>query len=85
MTEVILDTAAVAHLHQATEYLTLRDEKGKVIGYFVPVDSHAPKALGGVKSPLSPEERAERMQEPGGASLQEFWEKMRKTHPETFQ
>jgi hypothetical protein len=85
MPDVILDTAAVAHLHHATEYLTLRDEKGKVIGYFVPVDSRAPMVLGGVKSPLSPEEREERMQDKGGVSLQEFWANMRETHPDKFQ
>lgn len=85
MTEVTLDNKEVAKLHQATEYLTLRDEAGKVIGFFVPVESRAPKALWGVKSPLSPEERAERLKEPGGVSLKEFWGKMRETHPETFQ
>ena len=57
MAEVTLDTADVAKLHQATEYLTLRDQSGKVIGYFVPVESCAPTALGGVKSPLTAEER----------------------------
>ena len=84
MTEVTLDNATVEHLHQASEYLTLRNERGSVIGYFVPVESSSPRALGGVKSPLTPEERAERMQEQGGVSLKEFWAKMRATHPETF-
>lgn len=84
MTEVTLDNATVEHLHQASEYLTLRNEKGRVIGYFVPVESNSPRALGGVKSPLTPEERAERMQEQGGVSLKDFWAKMRETHPETF-
>lgn len=84
MTEVTLDNAAVEHLHQASEYLTLLNETGKVIGYFVPLESNSPKALGGVKSPLSPEERAERMQEQGGVSLKEFWAEMRATHPENF-
>ena len=85
MAEVTLDTADVAKLHQATEYLTLRDQSGKVIGYFVPVESCAPTALGGVKSPLTAEERAERMQDKEGVSLKDFWAKMRETHPDKFQ
>jgi hypothetical protein len=84
MTEVTLDNATVEHLHEASEYLKLRNEKGKVIGYFVPVESSASKVLGGVKSPLSPEERAERMQEQGGISIKEFWATMRETHPDKF-
>lgn len=84
MTEVTLDNATVEHLHQASEYLTLRNEKGSVIGYFVPVESNSPKALGGVKSPLTPAEPAERMQEQGGVSLKDFWTQMQETHPDKF-
>lgn len=80
MTQVTLDADTVSRLNHAHEYLTLRDTSGKLLGYFVPADL-TPRS---VKSPLTPDERARRLAEPGGTTLALFWEKMRKEHPEKF-
>jgi hypothetical protein len=84
MTEVTLNPAAISQLQSATEYLKLRDADGRLVGYFLPLDPKQREFVFGVKSPLTDEEREARRQETGGRTLAEFWEEMRKKHPDKF-
>ena len=85
MTQVTLNDEAVSRLNDVHDYVSLRDTKGKLLGYFVPADMAGSHTARSVKSPLTPEERARRLAEPGGITLAQFWEKMRQEHPEKFQ
>lgn len=88
MTKVVLqDAQTVATfdaLHQRAE---ICDAGGRVLGYYVAREVESGKYYKGVKSPLSPEERERILREEGnsGKTLAEFWEEMRRKHPEEFQ
>jgi hypothetical protein len=87
MTEVTLDPAVIAQLHDAKEYLKLRDSSGRVLGYFLPADKGSSVAFFGTKSPFSREEVDRRYRE--GAKdarpLADFWAEMRQKYPDQFQ
>jgi hypothetical protein len=85
MTEVVLSQAAISQIHEAKEYLRLRDSAGNVLGYFVPIDPSLSQVVLGAKSPLSPEERERRSKDQGGKTLDEFWAEMKQKYPEKFQ
>ncbi len=84
MTEVTLDSATISQLHNATEYLKLRNREGRVVGYFMPADPRLSEFVFGVKSPLNDEVREARRDETGGRTLTEFWQEMRQKHPDKF-
>ena len=88
MTKVVLkDAAVVAALDAIANRSQLCDGTGRVLGYFVPKSCDTPVSYKGLKSPLSPEERARILREEGdsGITLAEFWDEMRTKHPEQFQ
>ena len=88
MTKVVLkDAAVVAALDAIANRSQLCDDTGRVLGYFVPQSCDTPVSYRGVKSPLSAEERARILREEGnsGKTLAEFWDDMRRKHPEQFQ
>jgi hypothetical protein len=88
MTKVVLkDAAVVAALDAIANRSQLCDDSGRVLGYFVPQSCDTPVSYRGVKSPLSAEERARILREEGdsGKTLAEFWDEMRRKHPEQFQ
>ena len=88
MTKVVLkDAAVVAALDAIANRSELCDDTGRVLGYFVPQACEKQIYYKGVKSPLSPEERERILREEGssGKTLAEFWDDMRRKHPEQFQ
>jgi hypothetical protein len=88
MTKVVLkDAAVVAALDAIENRSQLCDATGRVLGYFVPQTCDGPISYRGVKSPLSPEERERILREEAGKgkTLAEFWDEMRRKHPEKFQ
>jgi len=88
MTKVVLkDAAFVAALDAIANRSQLCDDTGRVLGYFVLQSCDKPVSSKGVKSPLSPAERARILREEGssGKTLAEFWDEMRRKHPEQFQ
>jgi hypothetical protein len=88
MTKVVLkDAAFVAALDTIANRSQLCDDAGRALGYFVPQSCDKPVSYKGVKSPLSPEERARILREEAdsGKTLAEFWDEMRRKHPEQFQ
>lgn len=70
MTKVILDQAALDKLRQVQAVAKVCDETGGVVGYFHPVID--PTEYEGLEPPMSEEEIARRLQEPGGRSLAEI-------------
>ena len=88
MTKVVLeDAAVVAALNAIENRSQLCDVTGRVLGYYVPQSCERPISYRGVKSPLSPEERERILREEtkDAKTLAEFWEEMRRKHPEKFQ
>jgi hypothetical protein len=88
MTKVVLkDAAVVAALDAIENRCQLCDDTGRLLGYFVPQSTDRPISYRGVKSPLTPEERERILREEAGQgkTLAEFWEEMRRKHPEKFQ
>ena len=68
MTKVVLkDAAFVAALDAIANRSQLCDDTGRVLGYFVLQSCDKPVSSKGVKSPLSPEERARILREEGSS------------------
>ena len=86
MTEVIVDPSVVVQLHDAKEYLKLRDSSGRVLGYFLPAGKTASEVIVGVKSPFSKEELERRYREEAATArpLADFWAEMRQKYPDQF-
>jgi hypothetical protein len=88
MTKVVLNDATVVAALDAIDHRSqLCDASGRVLGYYVPQSCERPITYRGVKSPLSAEERARILLDESRESktLAEFWEEMRRKHPEKFQ
>jgi hypothetical protein len=86
MTRVVVDDARViAALHAISKRSEICDSSGQVLGYFVP-KSAASVFYKGMPSPLTAEERERliREQGPSARPLSEFWEDMKKKHPDEF-
>jgi len=86
MTEVILDAGAIAQLKDAQEQLKLRDESGRVLGYFLPAQGRGNDVIFGVKSPFSREEIERRLRDGAKTArpLSEFFAEMEKKYPGQF-
>jgi hypothetical protein len=69
MKTVVLDSGLRAKLFDLTHSLELRDETGRVLGYFAPVVSKEPNPDEGLEIPFSEEEIREFMQQTGGRPL----------------
>jgi hypothetical protein len=88
MTKVVLkDPAVVAALDAIANRSEICDSTGRVLGYYVPRSVDQLIYYKGVKSPYSKEELDRRIREEtkNSKTLAEFWEDMRKKHPEKFQ
>jgi hypothetical protein len=88
MTKVVVeDAAVVAALESIANRSELCDSTGRVLGYFVPGTVDRTIYYKGMKSPYSREELDRRIREEtkNSKTLAEFWEDMRKKHPEKFQ
>jgi hypothetical protein len=76
MPEVTIDKALVARLGNLSGTTALRDESGRVLGFFVPAaaaDSLWPAADG---CPYTPEELERFGREEGGRPLSEIWKSL---------
>jgi hypothetical protein len=88
MTKVVLeDAAVVAALESIANRSELCDSTGRVLGYFVPRSVDKLIYYKGMESPYSKEELERRIREEtkNTKTLAEFWEDMRRKHPEKFQ
>ena len=72
---IILDPALREQLNGLREQMEVRDEVGKVVGMFLPVDLYK-NLLGTTQIPFSEAEIERRMQEKGGCSLDAIWKKL---------
>lgn len=70
MIKVTLDPATIAKLHNLTERLELRDESGRVVGYFHPAKHTCPPDF--YEPPITREEVERLVNEPGGRPLAEI-------------
>ena len=70
MPTLILDAETRAKFTHLTERTDLRDESGRLLGHYIPVGPPCPWEPG-----LSEEEIRRRIQEPGGSTLAEFWQR----------
>ena len=86
MTKVVVDDAKfVAVLDKIEGRSEICDATGRVLGIYVPRGA-GPVVYKGAKSPFSKEELDRRFREEAkdARSLSQFWEDMRKKHPEQF-
>jgi hypothetical protein len=77
MQKVILDEALRSKLNGLNEHLELCDESGKRLGHFLPEELFREWLIALSEAEIcSDEELDRRMQEPGGRSLKEIWERL---------
>lgn len=76
MSTVTLDQELRSRLNGLNEAIEIRDEAGKVLGMYLPLEEYKKILYRGVEIPFSPEEIERRRKETGGCSLQEFWQRM---------
>lgn len=72
MNEVIVDAALRARLNNLDDLLQLRDESGRILGYFHPLVESAASGEGAIRSPISDEEIARRRSQRTGRTLAEI-------------
>jgi hypothetical protein len=72
---IVLDPALREQLNGLSEQMEVCDEKGKIVGMFLPLDFYK-YLVRSTRPPLSDEEIARRKQEKGGCSLDEIWKKL---------
>jgi len=87
MTRVVVqDERLLAALDAVSQQSEICDANGRVLGYYLPKAAGA-RIYKGAKSPLSPEERERILREEAATArpLSEFWDDMKKKHPEKFQ
>jgi len=73
MTAITFDEATLAKLKPLRGRVEVRDETGRIIGFYHPANPAAPTAP---KSPYSEEELRRRQAEPGGATLSEVLKRL---------
>ena len=71
MNEVTVDAALRARLNNLDDLLQIRDESGRVLGYFHPLVESASSEEGAIRSPISDEEIDRRRSQRTGRSLAE--------------
>jgi hypothetical protein len=83
MSQITVDAVLLARLNGLNEEITFCDERGRVLGRFVPADKHEDIPLEGLfvpppedKCPYSPEELHQMFTETGGRPLKEIWKSL---------
>jgi hypothetical protein len=69
MTKLVVPETLRARLEDCTESVQLCDERGHVLGYFLPAEIYDRTLYDGVEPPISDEELRRRVGEPGGRRL----------------
>ena len=77
MNHVVIDQDLRNRLNGLDKHATFCDEAGQPLGIFIPATDKAKLAY--VKVPFTEEEIQRRMQEKGGCTLPEIWEKLKKS------
>jgi hypothetical protein len=67
--KVLVDDEIIGRLGALHEAVELRDDNGRIYGYFHPVAAHAKAVPENFRSPISDEELARRGASPGGRPL----------------
>jgi len=70
MQSLILDPASQTKFSGVTEMTDVRDQSGRLLGHFVPIEPPCPW-----EAELSEPEIRRRIEEPGASTLEEFWRK----------
>jgi hypothetical protein len=70
MTQITIDASTVAKLKDVREMAELRDEKGRIVGHFLPGPPR--DANGNIIIPISDEEIERRSQQQGGRPLKDI-------------
>jgi len=73
MTRVVLDEAFEAKIHNLTNPVELCDPSGRILGHFVPVQSHQQTQAAVEECPYSEEELTRMRRETGGRRLKDIW------------
>ncbi len=73
MTQIVLDKGAVSLLDRADHRVEIRDESGRLVGYFDPAGDETDA----VEVPFTDEELRRFAAEPGGRSLAEILGRLR--------
>lgn len=73
MRQVILDKPTQAKLQDLTELLEIRDESGRILGHFLPLDRPTVLADDLRSCPHSDEEIRQLQRQTGGRPLAEIW------------
>lgn len=76
MTSLTLDAGTLNRLQNLEEFMEIRDESGRVLGYFHPVESAADTRAATQVSPISDDELRRRQQQRTGKSLAEVLAKL---------
>ncbi len=78
MSRVVVSDAFAEQLFALPPCAELVDGQGRAVGTFVRAGEKPISYKTGGKSPLSHEEKMRRLAEPGGSSLAEVWERIKK-------
>ena len=73
---VLVDNELSGRLRAVREAVELRDEEGRVYGYFHPATKDVAIIEESLQSPFSNEEIARRRAVPGGQPLSEIWKEL---------
>jgi hypothetical protein len=76
MSKIVLDEALRSKLNGLNEPLELYDDSGKRMGHFLPEQLFSEWIMALSKARISDEDLDRRMEEPGGKSLNEIWERL---------
>jgi hypothetical protein len=76
MTQITIDAGTVAKLKDVREMVELRDERGRIVGHFVPGPPR--DANGNVIIPISDEEIERRSRQQGGRPLKDIFRDLEK-------
>jgi hypothetical protein len=76
MSEVTLHRDLRATLNGLHEPIEIRDEAGKLLGMYLPLEEYRKLLYRGVEIPLTADEIQRRRQQKGGIPLHEFWKRM---------
>jgi hypothetical protein len=76
MNEVIVDAALKARLNNLDDVMKVRDESGRILGYFHPVIEPAAADEREIRSPVSLEELERRRGQRTGRALEEILDEL---------
>jgi hypothetical protein len=79
MTRVTVDDSLRARLNGLDQQIELCDESGKTVGHFLPAALYHKLLYASDHCPYTEEELRQHMQEPGGRTLAEIWQRLGRT------